>query len=94
MKKKIYVFAYNHFDPIWRYEFEDYYAEVEETIILKTLRIMERYPEFCSKIEQASVVRKFFERNPDKVELLKRKIKEGQLEIVGGTESISDGNLP
>jgi len=55
---------------------------------------MEKYPDFCFCQSSAQYYKWLEERFPETFEELKKRIKEGRWEIVGGTWVESDGNIP
>ena len=102
--KKLYLIARNHMDPAWLRCFNDHcaypdgsginrpYADIEETQILEYMDFAEKYG-VKYQIEQALVVRKFLERNPDQKERFADLVKRGLLELAGGGEAVIDRNL-
>ncbi len=103
--KKLYLIARNHMDPSWLRCFTDHfdhpetgevvrpYADIEEEQILEYMDFAELYG-VKYQIEQALVVQKFLERNPDQRERFASLVKRGLLELAGGGETVIDRNLP
>jgi hypothetical protein len=100
--KRISVFLRDHHDPIWCRSFEEHfrlrgrvvrpYSDIEELQFERWWECLDgtsgRYA-----IEQTCTLRLYLERNPDRLPLLRRLIQEGQVEILGGGESVIDTNM-
>ena len=102
-QKEILIVMHNHFDPIWRrcwdmtfeYRGKHYrsYADLEEYIFRQWLAQAENFGAVVSE-GQAAVWRKFLERNPDRLDDLKRLHREGRIELTVGGEAVPDTNMP
>lgn len=103
MGKRVFFQKQNHMDLVWRRcwdrspkyrgSFIRSYAQVEEMIIDSDIALMEKESGYVTSIEQALTVRKYLERNPDKLPLLKKLVRQGNIELLGGGESIIDYNM-
>ncbi len=91
--KRIPVLGTQHFDIIWRKTLS-YYRDKQRDVIDRTLDIIDKYPDFKFAFQQANVLRHYVSQNPHNDERLKRAVKNGQIEIVGGIEAIPDSNIP
>lgn len=100
--KEIMVVPHLHFDPIWRRCFDRHarkdgivvrsYAEVEEMCINSWLKLSKQGYTFSEG--QASVWRKYLERNPGKAAVLKKELQQGRLDILLAGEVVPDTNMP
>ena len=98
----IYIVQHNHFDPIWRrcwnrtfdYKGRRYrpYAELEELFIDIWLENAKRGAVFSEG--QAVVIRKYLERNPDRLPEMQELAKKGLLELTAAGETVADTNMP
>ncbi len=70
------------------------YLEMGLPIILRALRLLQRYPEYRFVLDQACFVKPFVERYPEEVGTLKRMVAEKRLEICGGLWVMPDVNMP
>jgi len=90
---KIYVVPWPHYDPWWEFE-----PEVAERLgannIRKALDIMGENSEFKYAIDQVFLLDVFKKYFPKRVEELKRRVKEGRIELVCGGYVNPDLNLP
>lgn len=101
-KTPLYVVQHNHFDPIWRRCWDrpfDYlgkryrsYAELEEYFFDIWLENCERGALLSEG--QAVVFRKYLERNPDRLDDIKRFISDGRIELTAAGETVPDTNMP
>lgn len=101
-KKIVTVVQHNHFDPIWRRCWDrtfDYlgkryrsYAELEEYIINIWLDSVKRGATFSEG--QSAVIRKYLERNPERLAELRDLVKKGMLELTAAGETVADTNMP
>ena len=99
---EILVVPHLHFDPVWRRCFDRPatfngitvrgYAEVEELCIDEWLKLAPTGYPFNDG--QTAVWRKYLERNPKKLEALRREAKAGTLDLVYAGEVVPDTNLP
>ena len=70
------------------------YLEEDLQHILMALNLLKKYPEYRFTLDQMCYVRPFLERYPSEVSAFKRFLAEGRLQIVGGTDSMHDNNIP
>jgi len=85
--------AHAHIDMNWMWG----YAETALTALdtFRTmLRLMEEYPDFKFSQSQASVYRIVEEYDPDMLEEIKARIKEGRWEVTASTWVEADKNMP
>ena len=102
--KTLYLIARNHMDPSWLRCFTDHfdhpetgevvrpYSDIEELQILEYMDFAELYG-VKYQIEQALVVEKFLERNPDQLPRFRALVQKGLIELAGGGEAVIDRNL-
>lgn len=62
--------------------------------ILRALRLLKQYPAYRFTLDQACYVQPFLERYPEEEAAFRQFIREGRLAIVGGTDTMLDGNIP
>ena len=99
----LYLSINNHFDPTWRrcwdkrFEFKGQtfvsYADLEEYYLLDNLALAEAHAEYKFEAEFSLVVQKFFERQPERLEELRRLGHAGRFAVTGGGQVIVDANL-
>lgn len=93
MKKVIFFVGNAHLDPVWMWHWQEGSCEAKATI-RSALDRMKEYPDFkfvCS----ASVVFQWIEEfDPQMLEEVKERVKEGRFRIVGGWFVQPDCNLP
>lgn len=70
------------------------YLEIGLPIILRALRLLEKHPTYRFTLDQVCYVRPFLESYPEEVGTFRRMVDEGRLDIVGGTDSMLDVNMP
>ena len=85
--------GHSHLDAAWLWSFGvtmEVFHDTCETI----LGLMEKYQTFCFCQSSAQYYRWLEEEYPETFAKVKRRVKEGRWEIVGGTWVEPDGNLP
>ncbi len=70
------------------------YLEVGLTNILKALMLLQKHPEYRFALDQVAYVKPFLDRYPEQVPAFRQFVKEGRLQIVGGTDVMHDNNMP
>ncbi len=70
------------------------YLEIGLPNIEKALYLLKKYPQYRFVLDQMCYVRPFLERYPADVEAFRRFVAEGRLQIVGGTDTMHDNNIP
>src|SRR5580700_1220828 len=70
------------------------YLEVGLTNILKALMLLQKHPEYRFALDQVAYVKPFLDRYPEQVPAFRKFVKEGRLQIVGGTDVMHDNNMP
>ncbi len=90
---KIYGFPHFHSDLQW-WKSEEGYAEDIEKILLKALEFLDKNEDFRFTIDQVSALKPFIESNPEKKSELSNYVDEGRIELVGGTYTAPDENIP
>ncbi len=102
MSKKVFVISHNHFDVSWRRCFDRKssiagaddgielmsYASLEERVLSAFLDYKQSFWE-----GQVSVLRKYLEKNPSRVQELREAAKTGQFSCVMAGETVQDTNL-
>jgi alpha-mannosidase len=77
----------------WMWRFDETVAATLDTF-RTMLNLMEEYPEFKFSQSQASVYKIVEEFDPDMLEEIKKRIKEGRWEVTASTWVESDKNMP
>ncbi|MHB0956924.1 MAG: alpha-mannosidase [Pirellulaceae bacterium] len=62
--------------------------------ILRALALLKAYPDYRFVLDQVCYVQPFLERYPEEAAFFREMVKEGRLEIVGGTHVMPDVNMP
>jgi alpha-mannosidase len=82
-----------HIDLMWLWRYPET-IEVIKNTFASALRLMDLYPDFRFTHGQAQSYAWLEERAPDLFEQVKARVKEGRWEIIGGTWSQPDNNMP
>lgn len=85
--------AHAHIDMNWMWSYAETVATTLDTF-RTMLRLMEEYPDFKFSQSQASVYRIVEEYDPDMLEEIKERIKEGRWEVTAATWVEADKNMP
>ena len=70
------------------------YLEIGLPNILTALKLLNDYPDYRFTLDQMCYVKPFIERYPEEAAAFRQFVREGRLEIVGGTLTMSDTNMP
>lgn len=62
--------------------------------IITALKLLKEYPEYRFTLDQVNYIRPFLERYEEEGKAFRQFIAEGRLEIVGGTDTMHDTNIP
>jgi alpha-mannosidase len=62
--------------------------------ILTSLKLLNDYPDYRFTLDQVCYVKPFLERYPEEAESFLQFVREGRLQIVGGTDTMHDSNIP
>ena len=90
---KIICAAHAHIDMNWMWGFAETTAITLDTF-RTMLNIMKEYPEFTFSQSQASVYRIVEEYDPEMLEEIKSRVKEGRWEVTASTWVETDKNMP
>ncbi|MFW6146067.1 MAG: glycosyl hydrolase-related protein [Planctomycetota bacterium] len=101
--KIAYIHLLDHQDPIWNKAFARHvtaadgavirsYSEREEMQFDRWVELLAGTPAVL-EIEQASTLRAYLRRNPERLEPLRRLVADGRVVLLGGGEAIIDTNL-
>lgn len=101
-KNPVYIVQHNHFDPIWHrcwnrtFDFQGKryrsYSELERIIFDIWIESAKRGATFSEG--QAAVIRKYLEKRPEMLPVMRDLVKRGLMEITGAGETVSDTNMP
>ncbi|HHW48426.1 MAG TPA: alpha-mannosidase [Clostridiaceae bacterium] len=92
-KFKVICAAHAHIDMNWMWGYHETVAVTLDTF-RTMLDLMEEYPEYKFSQSQASVYRIVEEYDPDMLEEIKRRVKEGRWEVTASTWVETDKNMP
>ncbi len=70
------------------------YLDIGLPNILTALRLLSDYPDYRFTLDQVCYVKPFMERYPEEAVAFRQFVKEGRLQIVGGTNTMLDANIP
>jgi alpha-mannosidase len=62
--------------------------------ILRALALLKAHPNYRFVLDQVCYVQPFLERHPEEAAAFRQFVREGRLEIVGGTHTMADVNMP
>lgn len=88
---KLYLNGLHHSDLVWNRTYGGY-AAVREEQINTILGYLEKYSDFHFHFDQSEVVRVYLEQHPEAWAPMRRHVREGRLELLGGL-AIPDLNL-
>lgn len=88
-----YLIGNAHLDPAWLWPWQEGYGEVKSTFTA-ALQRMEEYPEFIFTCSSAAYYQWIEEEYPEIFEQIKKKVKQGKWNIVGGWWVQPDCNIP
>ncbi len=103
MKKKLFVYATEHADLVWRRCFDrDFifkgqnfisYSDLEGYFIIDNIKLCEENENFKFTIESVAMLKKFLEKNPDYENKVKELFKKGQIQMPFSGNNIVDSNM-
>jgi len=70
------------------------YLDIGLPNILIALKLLNDYPDYRFTLDQVCYVKPFIERYPEEAVAFRQFVKEGRLQIVGGTDTMLDANIP
>jgi alpha-mannosidase len=91
--KKIHAIPHFHYDVEW-WKTEDGYNKDVAGILDRAFEMLDEYPDFTYSIDQALALRPYWDSHPDMREKIRRWVKEGRIELIGGTFCSPDENIP
>lgn len=91
--EEILLFPHYHSDLEW-WKTKEEYQIIMEGVLTAAFELLREYPEFTYVIDQATSIEPYLKKHPEKREILKKYVREGRVEVVGGTWSAPDENLP
>lgn len=91
--KKVHLVGTSHIDPAWLWEWQDGYSEILATF-RSALDRMKEFPEMTYAASSAAFFGLVKEADPEMLEEIKERVKEGRFEIVGGWIVEPDCNMP
>ncbi|HOO57122.1 MAG TPA: glycoside hydrolase family 38 C-terminal domain-containing protein [bacterium] len=89
----LYLICYSHIDLAWLWDYNEGEQVTYDT--LKTVfKLLGEYPEWIYSHSQAHSIKWMEDDYPKIFEELKKWVKEGRIELIGGTWSEHDSNIP
>lgn len=85
--------SHAHIDMNWQWRWDETVAITIDTF-RTILNLMEEYPDFTFSQSQASVYKIIEQYNPEMLEEIKKRIKEGRWEVTASTWVEADKNMP
>src|SRR5690242_1041503 len=92
-KPQIWIIPHTHWDAAV-FKTREGYLEIGLPNILKALYLLKKDPDYRFVLDQMCYVRPFLERYPAEAAALRKFVAEGRLQIVGGTDTMNDTNIP
>lgn len=92
-KLKTYMFCNAHLDPVWLWQWESGLSEGLSTFRAAS-EFIDEYPDFVFNHNESLVYEWVEKHEPELFEKIKRQVKEGRWEIVGGWFLQPDCNIP
>lgn len=92
--ERVFLTTIHHSDLTWQFSYEEY-DRIREKQLNRVMDFFEKHPGYGFVFDQAYVLQNYLQRNPDKLELIKKYFDNGNgaLELIGGY-SIPDMNIP
>jgi alpha-mannosidase len=72
----------------------DQYLDMGLPNILTALKLLNDYPDYRFTLDQVCYVKPFLEKYPEEAIAFQQFVKEGRLQIAGGTDTMLDANIP
>lgn len=91
--EKIYGVPHFHFDLQW-WKTEEAYSRDVKKILDKALELLDKDDEFKYTIDQVTALKPFVESNEERMAKISSYVKDGRIELVGGTWGAPDENIP
>lgn len=91
--KKVHLVGTSHIDPAWLWEWQDGYSEILATF-RSALDRMKEFPEMTYAASSAAFFGLVKEADPEMLEEIRMRLREGRFEIVGGWLVEPDCNMP
>ncbi len=88
-----YVIPHNHWEGAV-FATREAYLEMGLPHIITALKLLKEFPEYRFVLDQVNYVKPFIDRYEEEVPAFRRFIKEGRLQIAGGTNTMHDTNSP
>lgn len=90
---KTYMFCNAHLDPVWLWQWESGLSEALSTYRAAS-EFIDEYPDFIFNHNESLLYEWIEEHEPELFEKIKRQVKEGRWEIIGGWFLQPDCNIP
>ncbi|MEJ7587453.1 MAG: glycoside hydrolase family 38 C-terminal domain-containing protein [Ferruginibacter sp.] len=87
------VIPHNHWEGAV-FATREAYLEMGLPHIVTALKLLRDYPEYRFTLDQVNYIRPFIERYEEEGKAFRQFVAEGRLQIVGGTDSMHDTNMP
>jgi len=91
-REQVHLVGHAHIDMNWLWTHEETVQCCQDTF-RQVLRFMEEFPEFCFSQSQASTYAMIEDFDPELFDAIRRRVKEGRWELLGGGVDEGDTNL-
>jgi len=92
-KVKVYLVGNAHIDPVWLWRRSEG-RWVTRSTVRSVLRLMDRHPRFTFAFSSSALYRWLEESEPELLEAVRRRVREGRWAVVGGWVVEPDCNIP
>ncbi len=92
-KQTVLIIPHTHWEGAV-FKTREEYLQIGLPHILKALYLLKKYPEYRFVLDQMAYVRPFLERYPSEAETFAEFVRQGRLQIAGGTDTMHDNNIP
>jgi alpha-mannosidase len=92
-KDVLIIIPHTHWEGAFLKSREEY-LEIGLPHIVTALNLLKRYPQYRFVLDQMCYIKPFLERYPTEVSTVRQLLDQQRLEIVGGTDTMHDNNMP
>ncbi|WP_129777452.1 alpha-mannosidase [Peristeroidobacter soli] len=93
LTQRVFVIPHSHWEG-QVFKTREEYLQIGLPNILKALELLENYPEYRFVLDQMCYVKPFLDRYPEKEGEFRELLRQGRVQIVGGTYTMHDSNVP
>jgi alpha-mannosidase len=91
-KEVVIVIPHTHWEGAV-FKTREEYLNIGLPHILKALNLLKRYPDYRFVLDQMCYVKPFLDRYPAEVATFRKFVREGRLQLTGGTDTMHDSNM-